>query len=237
MAGTSVTFQERRRAERHLTRAVTGTLRLSTAARILNLSMTGMAVQSDVPFPVGRTYSITLRYAAGLALRLAGSVVWCLPREAASAGVAGTRAVHEAGLRFDHTLGRRASDLARVLQTVARTEVTRRASGRFKVEWEEPVTLETTLEFAARNVSAVGMLVETDGLPPPESVVDAELRVREHVLRTTGRVTRTQGGRGARGERLRLVGVDFVDDSQGGREAIRRFIDLCFEQAAGEAAV
>jgi hypothetical protein len=235
MPGTSGPFGERRRSERHVVQDLQGTLRVSTDARILNLSMTGMAVETDAQLPVGRRYAITFRYAADTTLRLAGSVVWSRLRERSSDVDRGAKPAYDAGFRFDQTLGPRAADLARILQAAAVSEVSRRISGRFKIHVEQPVSLEASFEFATKNVSATGILVETVGFPPLDAPVDAELRCRELALRTRGRIARVHETVGDRGETLRQLGIDFTETSEEAREAIRIFVNRCAEQAPDEA--
>lgn len=217
-------------------RDVHGTLHMSLEARILNMSMTGMAVATGEKLPVGRKHGITFRCGGDTTLRLEGSVVWCRLREHDWADGRGTAPAYEAGFRFEHTLGQRAADLARVLQAASLTEVSKRISGRFKVEMEEPVSLGTALGFTARNLSASGILVETDGLPSVGTVVDTELRYREYALRTRGRIARIHKTDGARGGQPRQFGLEFVETSEDGREAIRRFVSRCIERPADGAA-
>ncbi|MBZ5588834.1 MAG: PilZ domain-containing protein [Acidobacteriia bacterium] len=229
-------FRERRRSERHIVRGVKGTLHLSANARIVNMSITGMAVETNAQMRVGRKYSITFRHADDATLRLAGSVVWCRMRDTSQTDGGAATPVYAAGFRFDQALGNRAADLARILQTDSPTEVSKRSSGRFKVDVPEPVNLYTACHFAVKNVSAVGILVETEEPPPLDTIVDAELRLREHILRTRGRVARIGEVTGARGEKLSQLGIEFIETSEAGREAIEQFVGRCIELAADEAA-
>jgi len=217
-------------------RDVKGTLHVSLEARILNMSMTGMAVATGEKLVVGRKHGITFRYAADTILRLEGSVVWCRPGQHEPADGRSTAPAYEAGFRLDHTLGQRAADLTRVLQAASLTEASQRISGRFKVELEEPAKLGAVIGFTARNLSASGILVETDGFPSVGAVVDTELRFREHALRTRGRIARIHETDGARGGQPRQFGLEFVETSEDGREAIRRFVSRCIERPAHEAA-
>ena len=72
--------------------------------------------------------------------------------------------------------------------------------------------------------------------PPLDTIVDAELRLREHILRTRGRVARIGEVTGARGEKLSQLGIEFIETSEAGREAIEQFVGRCIELAADEAA-
>lgn len=236
MPGKNSHSRERRRSERHAVQGVKGTLHLSASAKIVNMSMTGMAVETDAQIRVGRRYSITLNHASDVTIHLAGSVVWCRLRDTCPTEGEAAGPVYEAGFKFDRALGHRAADLARILQAASPTDVSKRISGRFKVDVQEPVSLHAACHFTVKNVSAVGILVEMEESPPLDTIVDAEVRLREHALRTRGRVARIGEITAVRGEKLSQLGIEFIEASEAGREAIKQFVGRCIEQSAEEAA-
>ena len=235
MTDTSALFGERRRSERHPVRDLRGTLHLTVEARVLNMSMTGMAVETDALLPVGRRHSITFGNNGDAALRLAGAVVWCRERQGEPTEGRERLTAYTAGFRFDHEMGQRAADVSRFLQAASLIEVGNRISGRIRLDAAEPVRLGATFEFSAANLSAGGALVETEDVPTVGSVVDAEFRFREHTLRTRSRVARIHDADGKPGGGRRRLGLEFVEASHDGRDAIRRFVSRCIGSPAEEA--
>ena len=77
-------MEERRRNQRYAVQDVRGMLLLSTEAKIVNMSLTGMAVETESRLRLGRLYSLKLQHESELAIPLSGTVVWCQLRQSKS---------------------------------------------------------------------------------------------------------------------------------------------------------
>ena len=216
--------RERRRSPRHPVQNVKGTLHLSADAKILNMSLTGMAVETDAQMKVGRTYSLTLKHRDDTALRLAGSVVWCHLRGLRKSDAGETRTVYEAGICFQEALTDQAAELARMLEATAIVAVEKRLSGRFQVNVTEPVSVRSDFHFVVKTISTVGLLIETEAAPAPGTMIEVEVSMNGHTLRTRGRVANLRELSGDGGNQTSQIGVEFVDTSDSERRVIEEFI-------------
>ncbi len=216
--------RDRRRSARHEVHDVTGTLHFSAEARIMNMSLTGMAVETDAQLRLGRKYSLTLRHGDDPELRLSGKVVWCHLRTLRRSGGSETRPVYEAGVQFDEALTETASELARILRATAVVAVEKRISGRFAVDMAEPVSLKATHSFTVKTISTVGILVETEASLPVDTVIDFELQLGGPGLRASGRIAYAIEAAGADGGKAHRLGVEFLEMPPDGRRLIEAFI-------------
>ncbi len=225
--------RDRRRSARHEVHDVTGTLHFSAEARIMNMSLTGMAVETDAQLRLGRMYSLTLRHGDEPALRLSGKVVWCHLRTLKKSGGSEPRPVYEAGVQFDEALTETASELARILRSTAVIAVEKRISGRFAVDLAEPVSLNTSHSFNVKTISTVGILVETDAAVPVDSVIDFELHLGDTGLRARGRIAYATEAAGGDGAKVHRLGVEFLEMPPDGRALIEGFIGRSIADAGG----
>ena len=206
-------------------------LHLSAEAKILNMSLTGMAVETDAQMKVGRTYSLTLKHGQEHTVRLAGSVVWCHLRGLRKSEAGDTRTVYEAGICFQEALTDQAAELARMLGATAVIAVEKRISGRFKVNVAEPVSVRSDYHFVVKTISTVGLLVETEASPPLGTVIEVEVNMNGHTFRSRGRVAHLRELSSADGTRASQLGVEFVDTSEAERRAVEEFIGRHLHEA------
>ena len=164
-------MEERRRASRTPVQDVRGVLILSIEARIVNVSLTGAALELSSPIRVGRTYSLTVASRSRV-LRLQGRVVWCQPvdpqRDAAGESVS----TYHAGLRFDGILDPKGEKLLEMFREGVVLSFGQRLCARFRLATPRPVNLDAEHELEVRKLSRTGMLIET------ELAAELEFRVR-----------------------------------------------------------
>lgn len=224
MAATDGRIQERRRRPRHVVQNVEGTLHISADAKILNMSLTGLAVETDTQLRVGRTYSLTLRHGVDHSVRLSGTVVWCHLRSLRRSETGDTRPIYVAGVRFEQALTDRAAELARMLEATAVVAVEKRVSGRFKVNVPEPVSVAAEYHFGVKTISALGLMVETEAALALGTVIDVELHVDGATLRAKGRIAHVREVRDPGAARVSHLGIEFVETTDADRKAIEQFI-------------
>jgi hypothetical protein len=216
--------KERRRHPRHQVNDVEGTLHFSSGAKIINMSLTGMAVETDTQMRVGRSYSLTLKHGADFVLRLSGAVVWCHLRGIRKTDGGETKSVYHAGFRFEDVLTEKAQELTRFLEATAIIALDTRISGRFKLKLTEPVDLDTEYPFVVKTISASGLLLETETTPPEGTIFDMEVRLHGVVLETRGRIVHTREVTDPKKGRVTQIGVEFVESAEAERRAIEDFI-------------
>ncbi len=215
---------ERRRSARYAVEGVQGTLHLSTGAKILNMSLTGMAVETDTQLRVSRSYSLALRHGDGFVLRLSGTVVWCHLRTLRKSEDGAARSVYHSGIRFDDTLTDKAIELTHFLEATAVIAVEQRISGRFKLKFAKPVDVDAAYRFAVKTISASGVLIETDVPAAVGTVFDMEVELHGAVLEARGRVAHSRDVPDAARGRVSLLGIEFVQLKEKDRRLLEEFI-------------
>jgi hypothetical protein len=216
--------ENRRRAPRYTVENVRGSFIFSVDARILNMSLAGMAVETASNLRVGRSYGFRLAHAAAEGLQLTGSVVWCHLREIRK-GAGGERApVYEAGILFEDILSPRAGELLAFLRNSAIVPLQQRLTGRFRLRQVSAISLETDYEFVVRTISASGMLIETELLPALGSVFEMRVQLNGDTLVASGRVAFVREAGEREQQQQVAVGVEFVAMSQEDRLALEHFI-------------
>lgn len=216
--------EEKRRSPRYPVENLSGTFHVSAPVRIVNLSLTGMAVETAAPLRVGRVYSMTLRHGADEALDLQGVVVWCQLRPMGEQGDSDGRAVYVAGIEFDETLTERASSLLRFLEHSAVIDLHTRIAGRFAVLDRTSADLRIEHAFLVRTISRHGVFLESEFSAPVDSVVDLELDLEGELVRTRGRVAFARQASVEDKQRISQLGVEFVHLDGSGQDVLERFI-------------
>jgi hypothetical protein len=215
---------ERRHSPRYPVEGVQGTLHVSTGAKILNMSLTGMAVETDTQMRVSRSYSLALRHDEDFVLRLSGTVVWCHLRTLRKTESGETKSVYHAGFRFDDTLTEKAIELTHFLEATAVIAVEQRISGRFKLKFAKPVDLDTAYQFTVKTISASGVLIETEMPAAVGTVFDMETNLHGASLEVRGRVVHSREVRDAQRGRVSLLGIEFVQIKDKDRRALEEYI-------------
>jgi hypothetical protein len=215
---------ERRRKARYPVEGVQGTLHVSSGAKILNMSLTGMAVETDMQVRVGRSYSLALRHGEEFALKLSATVVWCHLRTLRKTENGESKSVFHAGFRFDDTLTEKAIDLTHFLEATAVIAVDQRISGRFKLKFAKAVELDAACQFTVKTISASGVLIETDMPAAVGTVFDMETNLQGATLEARGRVVHSREVPDARRGRVSLLGIEFVKITEKDRRALEAYI-------------
>jgi len=197
---------------------------LTASARILNMSLTGMAIESSANLRVGRSYTLRLIHGDTIGPELSGTVVWCHLNAARPTESGETSPVYEAGMRFDHMLTQAAHELLTFLRATAVLSVQQRLTGRFSVNIEESVALNAECEFVVRTLSASGMLIETDVSPEPNTTIDLRVQLGGAAISARCRVAFVRDIGEQEKRRITAVGVEFVSMPEPDRAVLDEFI-------------
>jgi len=202
--------REARRFRRYDVADVRGSLLLSLDARILNMSLTGMAIETGSVLKVGGDYWLRLSQ-DGNPLRFKTTVQWCrlVRNERDAAGE--VRAVYQAGLDFRDGLDDNARQVLSFLEKHIVVEVDRRLTGRFNLAQAPTAAIAIRHDFEVRRLSLGGMMVETVWDPAPDSTVELEVHTGRGVVRTRGKVRSVLAAIGdPNGPPVFAVGLEFV---------------------------
>ncbi|MGD1148089.1 MAG: PilZ domain-containing protein [Thermoanaerobaculaceae bacterium] len=214
----------KRRGRRYPVDNVQGTLHFNTEARILNVSLTGVALESALPVRVGRSYSITLRHDDEQKVHLSATVAWCHLQETRKNQFGESTPIYAAGLSFNDTLTEKASHLIRFLERSAIITVGQRVTGRFRVSNKQLISLNTEYEFVVKNVSLRGLQLETDLSPEIGAVFEIEVVLPACTLQVRARVARVKEIRLADKRVIAEVEMEYADLAPDDRTHLSKFI-------------
>ena len=215
--------EERREHARLPVEGVSGGFLFSTNARILNLSLDGMALETSEYLQVGRSYSLKLTH-DDEELPLRGRVVWCRLVGTASGADGDTVPRYSAGLHFENLLSGTAREVHRFLGSNAVISQ-KRLFGRFRLPESETTDLGYQASFRVEKISITGLQVASDTFVEPGTVLDLELKIGTKRLTTGGRVVHGQHLDPQPGvESASRLGIEFVDLGEDTERAIRDLI-------------
>lgn len=214
---------KRRRFRRYEVHDLYGSLLFRVDVTVLNLSLAGMAVETNRQLKLGKVYS--MRFGEGDAvLDLDGTVKWC-HLVGTQAGTGGdTRTVYHAGLAFEGTLTEKSQRLLEFMQDHVILALAKRVIGRFKVKAGSAVALAARYDFEVQKLSLSGMLVKTRLLPELDSSFDMELRIAGSSLDVAGRVAFVERVGGTDADPESLLGIEFLDLDEPRIQALKAFI-------------
>lgn len=201
-------MNERRRSPRFNPEGVEGTLRLTSKAEVLNLSLTGMAIRTSAHLGAGQRCGIRLSD-GHRNVRLGTTVVWSKLVALRKRRSSETTPVYEAGLALDEMLSRQAQQFLALLRTSSGAAPETRLSGRFEPPADRPADLLAASRFLVRTISPNGMLVETDAFLDLSAEVTLDLWLARQAITVRARVAYVEELSGRPGKRR--MGLEFVD--------------------------
>ncbi len=217
--------RERRQFERHSVESVHGILLSSIDARIVNISLEGVAVETNDYLQVGREYSLRLNR-GDETLPLQGKIAWCSLVRTTKDEAEEVLPVYRAGIHFEQVMSDTAKRIYEFLEENALIKLEKRLFGRFKPKSGEPADVLYEARFAVKKISQSGMRIQTDAVPEVESVVDLEMQLDGKLFRASGRVVHVQQLEKREGdERPRIeVGLEFLNLGAASRRIVKEFI-------------
>jgi len=180
-------YDKARRHRRYSTPDLPGSFAHSVDANVLNISVAGIAVRTATQLSVGRDYSFQLGQEADL-INLSGKVKWCRLSGTRKLAEGDVVPVYEAGIALDEVFSEKAAEMLQFLKRKVIVDLRSRILGRFNVETEDPVSLESKEDFVVRQLSLSGILIATESLREPESVLELEIRLNGELFRSRARI-------------------------------------------------
>ena len=221
MGHAAIQHDERRHHRRYDVHGVRGTLVFPMRVEVLNMSLTGLAVESRNALEIGRKYDLKLHNGRE-AIEVNVDVQWCHLVRTERVGIADVSPIYQAGLDFRHVLSDQARELLSFLEHNVVVDVERRIFGRFKIGLDEPIGLDARHDFLVRQLSFSGMLIETDLMPQVGAAFDMEMDPGRLRLKTRGKVIHADPLPDDAGCQ---AGIQFLDMPQESRRALELLIE------------
>lgn len=216
---------ERRTHARYEVEGVKGSFLFTTDARVLNLSLDGMSLETNTPLKIGRDYSLRLDE-GDQQIPLKGSVVWCTLVKTARDARGDVQPVYRAGVHFADVMSGKANSLRSFIHKNAVISLENRLFGRFRIEAERPADLSLEAEFTVRQISLSGMLVETEVAPSVDTECRLEVEVGGIQFQAKARIARVDRVAAPTADEPARVhlGIEFLELSDDSRLTLESFI-------------
>lgn len=212
---------ERRRSKRVRLPDSHGSLVVSLDGTVLDISLSGLAVETHTRLSPQRRLSLRLGDGSRT-LRIDGHVVWCFLHGTRTTASGELLPVYRAGIQFEDVLSTQARELVDFLEGHAIVTLETRLFGRFRLPESDAVEVRSAAEFRVVELDADGLTVATTLGLEPRSGCEVELELDGATLTaptTVVEAERLQGSDG--GWRLRLR---FLELDAGARETVQRFL-------------
>lgn len=215
---------EQRRYPRYEVAGLGGHLVVPIQIRVINVSLGGMALETNSYLQFGRGYTVRLE-GGGQSLSLTGTVAWCSLRETTKSLEGEILPVYRAGLQFEALSGEYSRELWDLIRRHALIEIEDSVLGRFKVDLPSSPLMGSSHDFAVRKLSLSGLLIETDFEPELDSRFDLQIQLGPRRWGTRARVASIpRAGRRSEGV-LAQVGLEFCSLEPGRVSELKSFID------------
>lgn len=132
--------------------------------------------------------------------------------------------VYDAGIAFDEVLTDKAEELLEFMEKNIVLSPRQRIAGRFKIESEDPLTLESDSDFQVREVSVSGMKIEADVALKPETALELEMRLGRWKFVTQARIIYMAEIDVQDGSLRYRMGVEFLETSPKQRQKLEKYI-------------
>lgn len=223
------TGQERRIFGRHEVEGVRGTFLFSTDAKVVNLSLDGLAVETSSYLQVGHEYSLRLEHASR-PMHVRGRVAWCSLVRTSRDRRGDVAPVYRAGLHFEKILGEEATDLYRFIERSAVVRLEGRVYGRVRIQPPESANVQHETRFELRRISQSGMGIESDFAPAVDAMVHIEMRLNRKKFVGSGRLVHMQQlEEKETGVPRVLIGIEFIDLEERFRGVLEGFIRMLLD--------
>ena len=215
--------RDQRRHQRYDVGDVRANLMLPLDVRVLDMSLTGLRIESPLALGTGGRYNLTLRREHEM-IQLHTDLQWCRLARTEPDAMGEPSPVYEVGFDFSEVISQKARELLGFLQHNVVIELERRdAFGYCHRAHEDPEDA-SYQEFVVKQLSFSGMLIETF----PQLEVDADYTMELHLdrleLRALGKVIHAEIVTRDGEEPICEAGVAFSDLEPEAQEALEEMV-------------
>ncbi len=214
---------DQRRHQRYDVCGVRANLMLPLDVRVVDMSLTGLRIESPLALGTGGRYNLTLRREHEM-IQLHTDLQWCRLARTEPDAMAEPAPVYEIGFDFSEELSQKARELLGFLQHNVVIELERRdAFGYCRLAREDPEDARYQ-EFMVKQLSFSGMLIETCLLPEVDADYEMELHLDHLELSTLGKVIHAKSVVREGEESVFEAGVAFLDLEPEAQQALEEMV-------------
>jgi hypothetical protein len=217
-------MDDNRRYKRHAVEGVYGNVLSTTGLKVLNISISGAAVETARRLELNRAYTFKIKYKDRY-FTFRGRVVWATLFSKEDKDSKNIIPVYRAGIRFTETLSEKTDMLLDFIENNKIRMLENRSLGmRFKIENPEDVKLDFPFSYTVKKLSQGGMLIETEHALNVNSSHDIELYLGGHKLNIVGRIANCEKSV-SEGFARYDVGIEFLTMSDEDEDLLKSFLN------------
>ncbi|NOY64125.1 MAG: PilZ domain-containing protein [Nitrospirae bacterium] len=215
-----MTNADKRRYKRYDVNNMSGQIMYSVDARILNMSIDGMAVETHHIVNVDRKYQIKLSNGVE-AVELKGVVVWSKLVRTERLSTGDVVPVFKAGIKFENLLTDKAKKLLEFIDKNRILKLEHRLHGRFRID-SKTAKIGSPHDYQIKKISLSGMLIESDTMLDPGLELEFILNLNKNrQIKTRGRVVNIKKDDS---RNTYLMGIEFIDLSDKDKAILRDYL-------------
>jgi hypothetical protein len=214
--------QSRRRHRRYDVDDVEGSFIVRIDVNVINLSVAGMAIETQNTLIVGRPYLFGIGE-KGRQLEVTGRVMWCVLGKTRRSGGDFTP-VFRAGIQFEDVLSEQTLDLQKLIESSAVLDPGTQIFGRFVSDVGGIIDIEAEASFEVKKISLSGMLIDTEWAPRKDEVIHFEAHLDQLDFSGHGRVAYIEGYKDSDGASRFRLGVEFSLLADKDREGLEDYL-------------
>lgn len=214
---------DQRRHQRYDVAGVRANLMLPLDVRVVDMSLTGLRIESPLALGDAGRYNLTLRREHEM-IQLHTDLQWCRLARTEPDAMGESGPVYEVGFDFSEQLSKKARELLGFLQHNVVIELERRDA--FGYCWparEDPEEAHHQ-EFVVKQLSFSGMLIETYPLPEVNADYALELHLKHLELRAFGKVIHAESEAREGEEPISEAGIAFSELDPEAQEALEEMV-------------
>jgi hypothetical protein len=217
-------MDNKRRYRRRAVEGIYGNVLSTAGVEVLNISISGAAVQTARRLELNRAYTFKIKYRDRY-LTFRGRVVWATLFSRVDRDSKNIVPVYRAGIKFTETLSEKTEMLLDFIEDNKVRVLENRSLGmRFKIERPEDVKLDFPYSYTVKKLSQGGMLMETEHALDINSIHDIELYIGGHKLNIVGRIVNC-GNCASEDFAKYEVGIEFLTMSDEDRNSLESFLN------------
>lgn len=195
-----------RRYKRYDVNNMSGQIMYLVDARVLNMSIDGMAVETHHMVNVDRKYQINLSNGVDT-VELTGIVVWSKLVRTERLPTGDVVPVFKAGIKFENLLTDKAKKLLEFIDKNRILKLEHRLHGRFRID-SKTAKIGYPHDYQIKKISLSGMLIESDIMLDPGLELEFTLKInRSKQIKTRGRVVNIKKDDS---RNTYLMGIEFI---------------------------
>ncbi|MBI5025449.1 MAG: PilZ domain-containing protein [Nitrospirae bacterium] len=216
-------YIEKRKYSRYAVEGVTGNLLFATNVRIINISTSGVAIESTRRVDINREYILRFEY-KGNKVSLKCAVMWSFLYGMEKNEKGETIPIYRAGMQISEEQNEKINTLMKFIEEHRLERLERRLSGiRFKIVADKIAELSCPQNYRIKKLSIGGMLIESDTGLEKETRYPMEIHLDGEIIRVIGRVVHcTQV---TLEHHIRYdIGIEFIEITEKDRNILNNFL-------------